>query len=104
MGGELGGERLPLPHQPRNLLFGLLALAGDGASALAIRVQRRVSQRLAEAGQALFQRVDLTLDVVEAPTEVEHLTTHARLRARARHGRLVQRRGAWRGRVAAGGR
>src|SRR2546427_5219554 len=102
MSRELSGERLPLPHEPGDLLFGLFALARDSAGPLAVGVQRRISQRSAEASQPLFQHMDLALDLVEAAPELTHFATHARLRARASVWHPVRRRGAWSGRIAGG--
>src|SRR5262249_52282595 len=103
MGCELGRERLPLPHQPGHLLFGLLALACDGTGALTVRVQRRISQRAAETGQALLQRMDLALDLIEPPPELANFATYARFRPRASHGRRIHRGRARRGGFPGGG-
>src|SRR2546426_1082204 len=90
-----GGDHVaPPPTTP--------ALARDSAGPLAVGVQRRISQRSAEASQPLFQHMDLALDLVEAAPELTHFATHARLRARASVWHPVRRRGAWSGRIAGG--
>src|SRR3989475_12135564 len=98
MSRELSGERLPFPHQPGDLLFGLFALARDSAGPLAAGVQRRSSQRSAEASQPLLQHMDLAPDLVAAAPELTYFATPAPLRARASGWAPVRRRRAWGGR------
>src|SRR5262245_13039104 len=58
-------ELLPLSHQPHHLLLRPLALGGRLAHALAVRVEGRVAQPLAELGQPGLERVNLALDFPE---------------------------------------
>src|SRR5438876_1134080 len=103
MGGQLGGESLPLAHQPRHLVLGLLTLAGDGASAFAVGIQRGIAKRLAERGETFFERVDLTLHLVEATTDLADLTARAWLRGPPPRGQLDRRSGRRRRRLFASG-
>src|SRR2546430_15791695 len=48
MARERGGQRLPLAHQPRHLLLGGLALAGDGPCTLPVDVEGGIGQRPAD--------------------------------------------------------
>ena len=59
-------ELLPLSHEPHHLLLGPLALGGRLAHVLAVRVEGRVAQPLAELGQTGLKRVNLPLDLADA--------------------------------------
>src|SRR3989442_1322346 len=73
MRGQLGGETLPLAHQPADLLLGRLALTRDLAPAVAGGVQPGVGQQVADLGDALPERVDLPLELLHAPLQLAHL-------------------------------
>src|SRR4030095_11651947 len=50
MRGERRRQLLPLAHEPHHLLLGALALGGRFAHALAVRVEGRDAQTVAELG------------------------------------------------------
>src|SRR3990170_2507358 len=94
MRGERLRDLLPLAQEPGHPLLGPLALGGDRAHPLAVGVERRVAERRADLGQALLERVDLALDLLEPPPQLAHL---ARGRALARRPRARAGPGARRG-------
>src|SRR3990167_5590318 len=98
MGGERLGQRVPVAQEPGLLLLGALALGGGRAGARAVRVERRVAERPADLGQALLERVDLALDLLQPPPELAHLGRRA-----ARAGRRGPAPGGRPGPAAAGG-
>jgi len=69
--------------KPGDLLLRPLCARARQPGPLAVGVQRRISQRSAEASQPLFQHMDLALDLVEAAPELTPLRDSRRLRARA---------------------
>src|SRR5262250_3701725 len=73
MRGQRRRQLLPLAHEPCHLLLGGLALGGHGAHPLAVGVERRVAEALADLGQAGLERMDLTLDVLETPAQLPYV-------------------------------
>src|SRR5262245_23418324 len=73
MARERGGKRLPLAHQARQLLYGLVALERDRAHAIAVGVESRVAERPADLLDPTFELLDLALDVLDAATQVAQL-------------------------------
>src|SRR5258705_12912730 len=69
-------ELLPLAHEPHHLLLGTLALGGRFAHALAVRVEPRGAQPLAELGEPSLQRMNLPLDLPEPPSQLAHVLRH----------------------------
>src|SRR5436309_6483829 len=94
MRGERGRQLFPLAHEPHHLLLGVLALLGRRADLLAVRVERRIAETLADLHEPRLERVDLALDVLETPPQLPHLLRHPpRLPRRPLHVRAVGRRG-----------
>src|SRR5207249_315633 len=94
MRGERGRQLFPLAHEPHHLLLGVLALRGRRADLLAVRVERRIAETLADLHEPRLERVDLALDVLETPPQLPHLLRHPpRLPRRPLHVRAVGRRG-----------
>src|SRR5919201_5052337 len=60
------GELLPLAHQARQLLYGLVALEGDGANAVAVGVEARIAERAADLLDPALETVDPALDLLDA--------------------------------------
>src|SRR6266850_3664700 len=70
---ERGRQLLPLAHEPHHLLLGVLALGRRRAHALAVRVERRIAEPLADLHEPRLERVNLPLDVLEPPPQLPHV-------------------------------
>src|SRR3989442_4551445 len=91
---ERGRQLLPLAHEPHHLLLGVLALRGGRADALAVGVERRIAEPLADLRESRLERVNLALDLAEPPPQLPHLLRHpCRLPRLSRRGRGLGRRG-----------
>src|SRR6266478_6665072 len=73
MRGERGGQLLPFAHEPCHLLLGALALGGHGAHTLAVGVEGRITEPLADLGQPRLERVNLPLHLLETPAQLTHV-------------------------------
>src|SRR2546426_2380423 len=94
MRGKRGRQLLPLAHEPHYLLLGVLALRGRRADALAVRVERRIAEPLADLRESRLERVNLALDLFQPPPQLPHLLRHpCRLPRLSRRGRGLGRRG-----------
>src|SRR6266850_6586484 len=101
MRGERGRQLLPLAHEPHHLLLGVLTLRGRRAHALAVRVERRITESLADLREPGLERVNLPLDVLESPSQLPHLLRRPPgLLRPPPYARVVRRRGS--GRCGAG--
>src|ERR687891_2931322 len=69
MRGERGRQLLPLAQEPRHLLLGGRALAGDRPHPIAVRVETWIGEERPELLDAPLELVDLPLDVLEARPE-----------------------------------
>src|SRR5437016_3331515 len=65
MRGKRAGELFPFVEQPRDLLFGRLALRRDRAHAIAVGVEPWVREHRADLFDPPLQRLDPALDVFE---------------------------------------
>src|SRR2546428_1412720 len=77
MARQRRGELLPLAHEPRHLLLGALALAGDRRRALGVDVEGRVGQGRADLLQPRLEGADARLHLLHAAAQVAHLGAHA---------------------------
>src|ERR1051326_218959 len=66
MRGERARELFPLVEQPRDLLFGRLALRRDRAHPVAVGVEPWIGEHRADLFDPPLQRLDLALDVFES--------------------------------------
>src|SRR5262245_12298911 len=69
---QLHGQLLPLAHEPRHLLLGGLALAGDGPDPVAVLVEVGIAERLGQAAEPLLEIVDLALDVLQPAAQLAY--------------------------------